>query len=501
MPDKTVSQKKAFNLKHVLKSKGFSAFSAALLAIFLGLVFGFIVMTAASPANAFPGFFMVLSGGFKRLGDVFYFATPILMTGLSVGFAFKMGLFNIGASGQYTMGMFFALYAGFMLKPSEGIHWVICVLAGLVGGLLWGIIPGIFNALLNVNEVITSIMFNYIGMFLVDMFIQRNGAMYISSKTRTAYLPASAQLPSLGIKNSSVNISFFIAIFIAAVLFIILNKTTFGYELKATGYNRFASQYAGMNGKRNIILTMAIAGALSGLGGAFAILAPSTIPGSSMTYEPINIIAANGFNGIAVALLGNSSPIGIVFSALFISHIQRGGTLASLFGYKPEIIDIVISVIIYFSAFSMLMKTMLGRFIKKRQSKKVTTPGINNLNESKESAEGKGEENKSEENDREESESEEDKSGEKNIEEAYSAEGEGEESKSEENDREESESEEDKSGEKNIEEAYSKEDESEEGKNKADTSKEGNNREDECKDENPKNPINKALENNEKEEA
>ena len=466
MPDKTVSQKKAFNLKHVLKSKGFSAFSAALLAIFLGLVFGFIVMTVASPANAFPGFFMVLSGGFKRLGDVFYFATPILMTGLSVGFAFKMGLFNIGASGQYTMGMFFALYAGFMLKPSEGIHWVICVLAGLVGGLLWGIIPGIFNALLNVNEVITSIMFNYIGMFLVDMFIQRNGAMYISSKTRTSYLPASAQLPSLGIKNSSVNISFFIAIFIAAVLLITLNKTTFGYELKATGYNRFASQYAGMNGKRNIILTMAIAGALSGLGGAFAILAPSTIPGSSMTYEPINIIAANGFNGIAVALLGNSSPIGIVFSALFISHIQRGGTLASLFGYKPEIIDIVISVIIYFSAFSMLMKTMLGRFIKKRQSKKVTTPGINNLNESKESAEGKGEENKSEENDKEESKSEEDKS-----------------------------------GEKNIEEAYSKEDESEEGKNKADTSKEGNNREDECKDENPKNPINKALENNEKEEA
>jgi ABC-type uncharacterized transport system permease subunit len=153
-------------------------------------------------------------------------------------------------------------------------------------------------------------------------------------------------------------------------LFIILNKTVFGYELKATGYNRFASQYAGMNGKRNIIATMAIAGALSGLGGAFAILAPSTIPGSSMTYEPINIIAANGFNGIAVALLGNSSPIGIIFSALFISHIQRGGTLASLFGYKPEIIDIVISVIIYFSAFSMLMKTMLGTIIKKRREMK-----------------------------------------------------------------------------------------------------------------------------------
>ncbi|NLY17484.1 MAG: ABC transporter permease [Clostridiaceae bacterium] len=367
MPEKKNTTKKVFNLESVLKSKGFSAFMAALFAIFLGLIFGFIVMTVASPANSLPGFRTVLLGGFRRLGDVFYFATPILMTGLSVGFAFKMGLFNIGASGQYTMGMFFALYVGFMLKPADGIHWLICVLAGFLGGLLWGLIPGVFKALLNVNEVITSIMTNYIGMYLVDMLIQSNGAMYVPSKTRTAYLPQSAQLPPLGVDNSSVNISIFIAIFIAVILYIILNKTVFGYELKATGYNRFASQYAGMSGKRNIIITMAVAGALSGLGGAFAILAPSTIPGSSMTYEPINIIAANGFNGIAVALLGNSSPIGIIFSALFISHIQRGGTLASLFGYKPEIIDIVISVIIYFSAFSMLMKSILDRIVKKRR--------------------------------------------------------------------------------------------------------------------------------------
>jgi simple sugar transport system permease protein len=327
-------------------------------------------MIVASPANSLSGFLMVLIGGFKRLGDVFYFATPILMTGLAVGFAFKMGLFDIGASGQYTMGMFFALYVGFMWDLPDSIHWLACVLAGLAGGLLWGLIPGIFKALLNVHEVITSIMFNYIGMYLVDMMIQGNAAMYIPSKTRTSYLPASAQLPSLGIKNSSVNISIFIAIAIAIILFIILNKTTFGYELKATGYNRYASQYAGMNGKRNIILTMAIAGAMAGLGGAFAILAPSTIAGSSMTYEPISIIAANGFNGIAVALLGNSSPIGIIFSALFVSYIQRGGTLASLFGYKPEIIDVVIAVIIYFSAFAVLMSSMVSKLIKRGQDKK-----------------------------------------------------------------------------------------------------------------------------------
>jgi simple sugar transport system permease protein len=361
----------SFDFKRVTKSKGFSAFTAALLAIFLGLVFGFIIMLAASPDNSLPGFEMVLLGGMGRLGDVFYFATPILMTGLAVGFAFKMGLFNIGASGQYTMGMFFALYVGFMWDLPSGLRWVVAIAAGMLGGLLWGLIPGIFKALLNVNEVITSIMFNYIGMYLVDMWIQGNAVMYVPTKTRTAYLPDSAQLPSLGIPNSSVNVSIIIAVAIAVILYIVLNKTTFGYELKATGYNKHASAYAGMNGKRNIILTMAIAGAMAGFGGAFAMLAPSTIAGSSMTYEPINVIAANGFNGIAVALLGNSSPLGIIFSALFVSYIQRGGTLASLFGFKPEIIDVVIAVIIYFSAFAMFMNSVVVKLFKKHKKEEV----------------------------------------------------------------------------------------------------------------------------------
>lgn len=357
-------------LHKLTSTKGFSAFTSALLAILLGLVIGLIVMIIANPAQALTGFRTVLFGGFSRLGNVFYFATPILMTGLAVGFAFKMGLFNIGASGQYTMGMFFALYVGFLWDLPDSIHWIVCILAGMVGGMLWGFIPGIFKALLNVNEVITSIMFNYIGMYLVDMLIQGNAKIYVASTTRTAYLPKSAQIPSLGVPNSSVNISIFFAIAIAIILFVILHKTTFGYELKATGFNKHASKYAGMNGTRNIILTMVIAGGLAGLGGAFAILAPATIAGSSMTYEPINIIAANGFNGIAVALLGSSSPIGIIFSAVFISHIQRGGSLTSLYGYKPEIIDIVIAIIIYFSAFSMLMKTTATRYLKRTYNRK-----------------------------------------------------------------------------------------------------------------------------------
>ena len=361
----------------VIKSKSFSAFTSALLAIFLGLIIGFIVMLFARPERAVAAFQKILFYGFTDLGNVFYFATPIMMTGLAVGFAFKMGLFNIGASGQYTLGMFFALYAGFHLALPKSIHWIVCVLAGMIGGMLWGMIPGLFKALLNVNEVITSIMFNYIGTYLVDMLVKNSAKMYEPTTTRTAYLPASAQLPSLGVKNSSVNISIFIAVGLAIILYIILNMTTFGYELKATGYNRHASKYAGMNGTKNIILTMVIAGGLAGLGGAFAILAPSTIAGSSQTYEPINVIAANGFNGIAVALLGNSSPLGIIFSATFISHIQRGGSQTSILGFKPEIIDVVISIIIYFSAFSLIMKSAIGRLFTKAQRRKKETVAVN----------------------------------------------------------------------------------------------------------------------------
>ena len=361
-----LNNRSKFNLKNITNSSGFSSLTAALMAIFLGLIFGFIIMLIARPGSAVAGFRYVLVGGLRRMGDVFYFATPILMTGLAVGFAFRMGLFNIGASGQYTMGMFFALYVGFMWDLPPGIHWIVAILAGLVGGMIWGFIPGIFKAYLNVNEVITSIMFNYIGMFLVDMWIQNSSTMYISNMARTAYLPASVQIPSLGITGSNVNFGIVFAIVIGIILYIILEKTTFGYELKATGFNKHAAEYAGMRGKKNIILTMVIAGGLAGLGGAFAILAPSAITGSSMTYEPINRIAANGFNGIAVALLGNSHPLGIILSAVFISHIQRGGTLTSLAGFKPEIIDVVIAVIIYFSAFSMIMNSALGRFVRRR---------------------------------------------------------------------------------------------------------------------------------------
>lgn len=361
------------NMKGFTKTQGFDAIKAALMAIIMGLVFGFIVMLLANPGQAGKGISAILIGGMGRIPDVFYYATPILMTGLAVAFAYKMGMFNIGASGQFTMGMFFAMYVGFMFDLPPVLHCFAAVLAGMIGGMLWGFIPGFFKAYLNVNEVITSIMFNYIGMYLVDMMVQNNGAMYVASKTRTAYLPDSVQLPSLGIQGSNVNVGIIFAILIAVLAYIVLYKTTFGYELRATGFNKFGAVYAGMNSKRNIVMTMVIAGAMAGLGGAFTILAPSSIAGSSMTYEPVNIIANEGFDGIAVALLGSANPIGTIFAALFIAFIKCGGTLASLYGFKPEIIDVVIAIIIYFSAFAMIMNVIFKEKLSKLFKRKKAT--------------------------------------------------------------------------------------------------------------------------------
>lgn len=363
-------------LKTLGKSKGMNSFVSSLLAIVLGLLVGLIIMICINPSEAFAGFGKILAGGFtggtSGIANVFYYATPIICTGLSVGFAFKTGLFNIGATGQYTMGMFFAMYVAFMWQDAipSSMLWIVCVLAGMVGGALWGVIPGIFKALLNVNEVITSIMCNYIGMYLVDMLIKGNSTIFASERQRTNYLPVDSNIPKMGLDKlfpgSNINGGIIIVIIVAVIMWIVLSRTTFGYELKACGYNKNASKYAGMNAKRNIILSMTIAGALAGLGGALMILA-----GSSNIYEPINNLAANGFNGIPVALLGMSNPLAIIFAGLFVSHLQRGGYYIQLLNFSPEIIDMIIAIIIYFSAFALIIKNYLGKFLAKLRRDKA----------------------------------------------------------------------------------------------------------------------------------
>lgn len=339
-------------------------FSSSILAIICGLLFGLVILVVSNPGQAFYGFMMVLQGGFtdgiQGIGQMLYLATPIIMTGLSVGFAFKTGLFNIGASGQFTAGAFAAVFVGvkFTFLP-PGVHCLAALLAALLAGALWGLVPGFLKAFFNVNEVIASIMMNYIGMYLVNMLIQRT--VYDQVKNQTLPVAAGANLPKAGLDKlfpgTNINIGILIAILFVVIIYIILNKTTFGYELKACGKNPDASKYAGINEKRNIIMSMVIAGGLSGMGGALLYLA-----NSGKYMQVLDVIAPEGFSGISVALLGLSNPIGILFAGLFIGHITVGGYNMQLFDFVPEVIDIIIAAIIYCGALSLLFRTLIHKF-------------------------------------------------------------------------------------------------------------------------------------------
>lgn len=344
---------------------GFLSFLASLAAIAVGLAVGIILLFVFDAGNALYALKNLLTTGFSssaKFAKVLYQTSPLLMTGLSVGFAFKTGLFNIGASGQYTVGACCALIAGIVLQ----MPWWAALIAAMVGGAVWGLFPGLFKALFNVNEVITSIMFNWIGLFTVNVILSNIPSVLAdyygaSNRERTAALGSanpSAIIPKAGIDellgSNYINISIFIVIIIAIVMHIILNRTTFGYELKSCGSNRDASIYAGINAKRSIVLSMVIAGALSGIGGGIYYLS------GTAQYVIEKSLLGMGFNGIPVALLASSQPIATIFSAMFISYIQVGGE-AMQPEFAVDTIDIILAAIIYMSAFSLFMKTVIGK--------------------------------------------------------------------------------------------------------------------------------------------
>ncbi len=368
-------------IRRFFRSAGPVNAASSLIAILVGLVFGGLILLISNPGQALQGLGIIVAGGFgggmKGVGQTLYYATPLIMTGLSVGFAFKTGLFNIGASGQLITGGLAAIYVGvnWTWLP-DPLHWVVALLAAMVVGGLWGAIPGILKAKLNVNEVIACIMCNYIGMYGVNYLIKNSPSIYDQLRNQTVSVDPAAAIPKWGLDQvfynlkgnyhdvSSVNGGILLAILLAVLMYVLLNKTVFGYELKACGYNRHASKYAGINESRCILLSMAIAGALSGIGGGLMYLAPAT----GLHIEVVDVLSAVGFNGIPVALLGLSNPIGIIFSGLFISHITQGGNYLQRLNYMPEIIDIIIGVIIYFSAFSLLVRNVMAAILRRHEA-------------------------------------------------------------------------------------------------------------------------------------
>ena len=370
---------------------------ASLLSILIGLAVGAVVvmLVGLSKSNIglagmwdgvrliFAGIFSTgrdaagnLSWGYnaQSLGNMLFRATPVIMTGLSVAVAFKTGLFNIGAPGQYLMGTLATLMIALGI-PSEsvpaGIIWVLAFLGGMLAGALWGAIPGMLKAFLNINEVLACIMTNWLAANIVTWAFDVSNFKNLVENTKSAYIYRTAYngvaTPKLGLDvlfpGSQVNGGIIIAAVIAIGMYILMNKTTLGYQLQACGSNRHAARYAGINDKRNIVLSMAIAGALAAGGAALYWLSGNT----EFYWSTYQSLPAAGFNGIPVALLAVNNPIAVVFTGIFMAMLDIVGLqLTGLTAYNEYITDVIISVIVYLSAFSLVIRMMLGGRRKKK---------------------------------------------------------------------------------------------------------------------------------------
>lgn len=349
---------------------------ASLLCIVAGVLIGYIALLIINPSGATEAILTVLKNFWtysrpktqlKYLGSTLVKTAPLLMCALSVLFAYKVGLFNIGAAGQYVAGAGASLYCALALQ----LPWWVCLLAAIVCGALLGAISGALKAYCNVNEVISCIMLNWISIYTVNTLLSQvkdPTSPYTLNLKRTN---AAAALPSLGLEklfnnNANVTIAIPLAILCAIAIWVLLAKTRLGYELRATGLNRHAAKYCGMRGKFNIILAMAIAGALAGAGAAMLYLTGFEEWSCTQSSVP-----AMGFNGIAAAFLGGLSPIGTIFASFFIQHITNGGAYVDKTMYCSQISDFISSVIIYLCGFVLFIRRFMNSRIAKANEKRA----------------------------------------------------------------------------------------------------------------------------------
>ncbi|QOR68618.1 ABC transporter permease [Cytobacillus suaedae] len=340
----------------------------SLVAVLLGLLAGAILMLVIG-SNPIEGYMYLFQGGLRnieRIGNTLATATPLIFTGLSVAFAFRTGLFNIGASGQMLIGGLFATAIGLSLDLSRPILLLVMIIVGFLGGALWAFVPGLLKAKFNVHEVVSTIMMNWIAYWTVYYVIPGYfKGEFLETESRKLSADATLQVPFLSqmFGGSYVNLGLFLAVIAVIVIGFIINKTTLGFELKAVGFNRHAAEYAGMKVNRNIILSMVISGGLAGLGGV-------ALYTGNATSMQIGILPTQGYDGIAVALLGANAPIGVFFAALFFGILYSGtGFMNAMIDIPPEIANTIIAIIIYFAATSVLIERLIKKFSGRRSNK------------------------------------------------------------------------------------------------------------------------------------
>jgi len=351
---------------------------SAVVAAVIGLVIGFVILLICNPSQAFPAIVTIVTGGFgltgfvKAAARICYYSMPLIMCGLSIAFAFKTGTFNIGCSGQYLVGGFFSILTAHLLHPLLGSFvWIAALIAGALAGGLWALLPGLLNAYRNVNIIISGIMMNYIGTYMVSILIRKIPIVYNIAEAKTNAIPSDAVLPKAGLDKLlptlgvGANLGFILVIVVGLLIWFLINRTSFGYELRTCGANREAARYAGINEKRSIVISMVIAGALAGFGGAVVYLS-----NTSNFISVSDVVPGIGFTGIAVALLGMTNPLGVILAGLFVAFLQVGGINLQIFGFVPEVVDVILAAIIFSCAFAERLGTAYSLFVNNHYAKK-----------------------------------------------------------------------------------------------------------------------------------
>lgn len=353
-------------MKNIFKIK-LTGVIVPVIAILFGFLAGAVIMIISgnNPITAYVALVSGIFGTPYDFGETMQRMTPLIFSGLAVAFAFRTGLLNIGVEGQLIVGWFTSVLVGVAIEAPMIIHLPLAILAGALAGALWGFVPGLLKARFQVHEVIVTIMMNYIAMHVVNHFIRN---YMIESGQRTGYVNKSASLSSeflTAITNySRLHWGFLVAIVACVIMWFILWKTKKGFELRSVGYNKHASSYAGMSVNMNIILSMSVSGAFAGVGGAMLGLG---------TYNYANILPSftnYGFDGIAVALLGSSTSIGIFLSAFLFGGLKQGANnMQAQAGVAPELVEIIIALIIFFVASSYLIRWIYSRLQSKKEGK------------------------------------------------------------------------------------------------------------------------------------
>ena len=362
--------------KNIWKTNGMQSLIASLICIILGLLIGLVVLLFINPKGAFGAIgtllknFMIYGKASLRLkyfGTTLVKTVPLLLCALSILFSYKVGLFNIGCSGQYTAGCCAALYAA--LKWGWG--WFPCILFAIMAGAVAGAIVGVLKSYCNVNEVISGIMLNWIILYLTNTILSNVKEPTSPYTYQLSQYGKNALLPTLGLdklfnNNANVTMAVPISILIAIVIMVVLNKTKFGYELKATGYNKNSAMYCGLKENRNIILSLVISGAIAGLGAALYYQT-----GIQQWECTTASVPGMGFNGIAATFLGGLNPIGTILASYFIQHITLGGAYVDKTMYCSQISDLISAIIIYLCGFVLFLKIMMNKAIDMIEEKKA----------------------------------------------------------------------------------------------------------------------------------